>query len=331
MFAIDTGLDELLRGWEAAARERRERRLAVRDARRRRRRIATGLAAIALAAIVVALRSDGVGGLGPPRATFSEAAVAIGRPAGPDTLTALTADSPTDAEADPRLPRPTALSRAASWAGRRDGVASFAVVDSEGELHGHEQRGRYVSASVVKALLLAAELRRIARADLPVDGGTEALLRDMITWSDNEAADAIYAKVGDAGLHDLARRAGMRRFTVAGHWSNAQVTAADLARFFSRLDSLLPGRHRELGLGLLGSVVPEQSWGIPAAAGDAWAVRFKGGWRDTELGQLAHQGAELRERSGDRELAVAVLTDGQPSQGYAIATVAGIAKRLLDR
>ena len=48
----------------------------------------------------------------------------------------------------------------------------------------------------------------------------------MITISDNDAADAIYDRVGDAGLIAVAERAGMTRFTVAGYWGNAQIAAA---------------------------------------------------------------------------------------------------------
>ena len=149
----------------------------------------------------------------------------------------------------------------------------------------------------------------------------------MITYSDNAAADSIYYRVGDVGLYRVARAAGMPRFAVSGYWANAQITAADMARLFARLDAVMAGPEREFALGLLGSVISEQSWGVPDAAGERWAVRFKGGWRETERGSLVHQAAELR-RDG-RSLAIAVLTDGQPSQPYAIRTVRGVARRLL--
>jgi hypothetical protein len=57
-------------------------------------------------------------------------------------------------------------------------------------------------------------------------------------------------------------------------------------------------------------------------------VHFKGGWRATGLGELVHQAAWLRD--GDRRLAIAVLTDAQPTRPYAIHTVHGVAARLLD-
>jgi Beta-lactamase enzyme family len=227
----------------------------------------------------------------------------------------------------PAVPGGSAMRRAWRFARRRGGLVSIAVVDTRGRTRTREGGRLYASASVVKAMLLVAELRRRRGQGLPLDPLTEDLLGAMITYSDNDAADTIYRRVGDPGLVAVARSARMRRFTVAGHWGNAQVTAADLAHFFARLRRLLPRPYRRAGLGLLASVVPEQSWGMPRAARGNWTVYFKGGWRHTERGELVHQAAWLKH--GERKLAIAVLTDAQPSQVHAIHTVRGIADRLL--
>ena len=143
----------------------------------------------------------------------------------------------------------------------------------------------------------------------------------MITISDNGAADTIYNRVGDAGLNAAAKRAGMTQFTVAGYWGNAQIAAGDMARFFGDLDRQFPRRFREYAKGLLGSITESQRWGVPAVAGDRWAVRIKGGWLPDHA--LVHQAAELREREGARSLAIVVLTDEQPSFTYGVETVEG--------
>jgi Beta-lactamase enzyme family len=213
------------------------------------------------------------------------------------------------------------------FARRRGGAVSLAVIDTRGRLRGRAATRRYSSASIVKAMLLAAELRRLDRDGLELDGSTLELLAAMITRSDNDSADAIYARVGDAGLREVATAAGMRRFSVAVSWGYAQVTAADMARFFRRVRRLVPPRHRRTALHLLRSLTQEQRWGLPRAARGKWRVHAKGGWRATGTGQLVHQAAWLRR--GHREMSIAIMTDGQPSHLYGVHTVRGIANRLL--
>jgi beta-lactamase class A len=289
-----------------------------RDKPRLRRRIRPALVSLVLAAIAIGLMSSE---LGDDAAPLREQALAVARPG----------DKPRPQRAKPRppaaMPNVSAMRRAWRFARRRGGQVSIAVVDTKGRMRTRQGGRLYPSASVVKAMLLVAELRRLRQQGLSLDPVTQDLLEAMITYSDNNAADAIYQRVGDPGLVAIAQSARMRRFTVAGYWGNAQVTAADLAHFFSRLRRMLPRLHRRTGLRLLASVIPEQSWGVPRAARGSWTVYFKGGWRATDSGELVHQAAWLRD--GDRDLAIAVLTDAQPSQLHAIHTVRGIADRLL--
>ena len=226
-------------------------------------------------------------------------------------------------------PSASGVREAKQFVHTREGLVSFAAIDSRGRARGVAENRPYVSASVVKALLLAAELRRLESAGAGIDELTRTTLTQMITISDNDAADAIYARVGDAGLYAVANRTGMRSFTVSGYWANAQITAADMAAFMWNLDKAVPAGKRDFGLSILGEIVPQQSWGIPEAAGPHWDIRFKGGWRSTELGQLVHQAAALRHDDGSRT-AVAVLTDAQPTQTYGIESVRGVAERMLD-
>ncbi|MGH2983745.1 MAG: serine hydrolase, partial [Solirubrobacterales bacterium] len=203
---------------------------------------------------------------------------------------------------------------AAGW-----GDVSFAVVDAGGGLRGYEADRHYSSASASKALLLAAELRRLKDEGEPLDSTTKALLESMITYSDNDAGSGVYARVGDPGLEEVAERAGMRDFEVdPGFWGGAQITAADMARFYYRLERNLVGRYRDYGMALLASITSTQRWGIPTAAGGGWRVWFKGGWRPSgeegTTGAVTHQAALLVHRSGQR-LALAVLSNEAPGEG----------------
>jgi beta-lactamase class A len=231
-----------------------------------------------------------------------------------------------------RYPPRRAVEEAQSFIAAR-GDASFAVIDSRGRLQGYEADRQYSAASASKSLLLAAELLRLRREGEPLDSSTRSLLEPMITYSDNGAASGVYARVGDAGLEEVARRAGMRDFEVdPGFWGGAQITAADMARFFYRLPRNLAGRYRGYGLRLLASVTPTQRWGIPTAAGPGWRIWFKGGWRppgqEGTTGAVTHQAALLVHRSGHR-LALAVLTNEAPGTGAGYDAIEGVTARLL--
>jgi hypothetical protein len=309
---------ELLVQWEESLRRSRERRDAQRRTRRQwpsAGRVAVGATLVALvaAAILVPFDDSGGTGTGRPQRDGSWGPAAHRTEPGPP----------------PATPSAAGVREAERFVETREGLVSFAAIDSRGRMRGVAPDRPYVSASVVKALLLAAELRRLEGAGADIDESTRTLLTQMITFSDNNAADAIYARVGDAGLYEVAKRTGMHNFAVSGYWANAQITAGDMARFMWKLDDAVPAGNREFGLGVLGDIVAEESWGIPEAAGPHWAVRFKGGWRSTDLGQLVHQAAALRHEDGTRT-ALAVLTDAQPTQPYGIESVRGVAERVLD-
>jgi beta-lactamase class A len=236
----------------------------------------------------------------------------------------------------PRDPYPSsrAIRRAQEFAADRGDVA-FAVIDDSIGLRGYDPDLQFSSASVSKALLLAAELRRLERDGLPLDEETKELLEPMITYSDNRAADAVYAQVGDAGLEEVARRAGMRDFEATpGFWGGDQVTAADLARFFFRLEANLPGPHRAYAKALLARITPVERWGIPQAIGHGWSVWFKGGWRpageEDTSGAVTHQAALLVHRGGER-VALAVLTDETPGDATGYEAIEGVTERLLAK
>jgi beta-lactamase class A len=221
-------------------------------------------------------------------------------------------------------PSAAAIAKAIAWLKHRSGVTAVAVVDSDGVLHGWNQDRQFVTASVIKAMLLVEYLRTHAS----ISSSALVTLTPMIEVSDNNAAEAIYHVVGDSRLYALAKAAGMKHFAIYGQLFGAQLTAADQARFFYRLPGLVPKSHRKLALYLLSHVVSYQSWGIPAAARPrGWQVWFKGGWRGTDIGQLVHQVARLHK--GADTFSMAVFTDGDPSQGYGIETVEGVAARVL--
>jgi hypothetical protein len=240
------------------------------------------------------------------------------------------ADSPYrgTGDAPAGFPWRAAVAAAGRYLDRRDGSTAFATVDSEGRISGRHLHRSFASASVVKAMLLVAYLRMLAAEHRRLDDSSRALLAPMIQLSDNDAATAVFSLVGENRVWALARHIGMTDFSLYGYWSSAKISAVDQARFFFKLESSIPRRFRHYARHLLSHIVGYESWGIPAVARPrGWDVFFKGGWRGTDRGQLVHQVAWLQ-RPGLR-LAVAVLTDGDPTMGYGIETIEGVTARLL--
>ena len=219
------------------------------------------------------------------------------------------------------------MKSAIHFARRRTGAVAFALMDERGRIHGFHRGRRYPSASVVKAMLLVAYLRKGGVRHRRLHGSEKATLGPMIRRSDNTAATRTHNNVGNRGLRRLARRAGMKRFIPNSVWGGSQITARDQARFFFRIRGLIPERHRSYALGLLRRIVPGQRWGVPRANPEGWRVHFKGGWYPAGGGWRVNQAALLRR--GDRRLAIAVLTEGDPSLGYGATTISGVTRRLL--
>jgi hypothetical protein len=225
------------------------------------------------------------------------------------------------------FPLPSHVRSARNYLLGRRGVNAFAVIDSQGRLDGLHLHTTFVSASVVKAMLLVAYLRKLDAHHQGLTSSRKSILYPMIHVSDNSAATSIWRRVGDGRLYDLAHHAGMTDFSIVGIWANAQISASDQARFFFNMDGLIPHQFVGYARYLLSTIVSYQRWGIPHVADSHWHVFFKGGWRGTGRGQLVHQIGRL-ERS-KTTFAMAVLTDGDPSMGYGIDTIQGVTARLL--
>lgn len=215
---------------------------------------------------------------------------------------------------------------ARAYAARRHGSIAFDVRTARGTYGWHERR-TFPSASVLKAMLLVAYLDEHSVRHRALRSRERAVLAPMIRRSDNAAASSIFVQVGTARLRRLARRAGMRRFAPAAPiWGNSRIDAADQARFFYRIDSFVPKRHRRYAMFLLAHVVPSQRWGIGQVVPHGWRAYFKGGW-GSGTGRVDHQVALLTR--GDERVSLAILTYADGSHAYGKETLRGVAKRLM--
>jgi hypothetical protein len=223
-------------------------------------------------------------------------------------------------------PSPGAIAAAERFLDTREGRTSLAVVDSQGHLSGVHLYEPFQTASVVKVMMLVAYLQMLNAQRRDLRAADTSLLYPMIHISDNDAASAVLAIVGDGALARVARESGMGDYAPGvGWWAYTQTSAADQARFFFALDQLIPSRFYGYARGLLSGIEPSQSWGIPPLARPRWQVFFKTGALPSE--GLFNEVARL-ERPGVT-FTIAVFTSGDPSMSYGEQTIQGVAAVLL--
>lgn len=219
------------------------------------------------------------------------------------------------------------VAEARDWARERPGRVGFALVDERGRRHGWNTREAFPSASVFKAVALVAYLNSGRVRGRALTAREHARLGPMIRESANAPASWVRDVLGEAPIERAGRRAGMRDWDVVSPWGSSTLTAADGARFVRTFDEEVVERHREYARTLLATVVPEQRWGVPAAAPPGFTLMFKGGWRPTATGRLVNQVALLQ--AGETRIGLAVLSDGSERHERGVRTVEGVMKRLL--
>ena len=218
---------------------------------------------------------------------------------------------------------------AAALRGRADTVAVTVRDQVSGVTCALHPGWHFDSASVVKATVMAAVLRRAQEQRRDLTARERAELDAMITCSDNDAATALWNDLGRDRFAAFLALAGMTS-TLPGHadyWGLTQITATDEMRLLDVLtdrQDVLSARWRAYALGLMARVIPEQRWGAPFGAPpgvtarnkNGWLPRATRGWRVHSLGILTGAGRNYR---------MAVLTDDNPTMDYGVDTVQRVA------
>jgi beta-lactamase class A len=234
---------------------------------------------------------------------------------------------PASASAAPWFPH---IAKARAYAKTRHAATiGFQVKTAQGAWGWHAKR-TVPSASVLKAMLLVAYLRKSNVRHRPLTSSEKRVLSPMIRRSSNSAANTTLGWVGTSGLRRLAHAAHMKHFTpVTPVWGNSRINAEDQARYFYEIDKLMPKRHRRYGMYLLKHVVKSQRWGVGRVnLPSGWKLYFKGGW-GSGTGRIDNQVALLVHPRTKTRVSVAVMTYLDGSHPYGKETLRGIFKRLL--
>jgi hypothetical protein len=184
------------------------------------------------------------------------------------------------------------------------------------------------SASVAKVIILAALLHEVAASRGVLSASQAGLAREMITESDNVAANTLWDEVGRANLQRFLDLAGMTHTTLGPGilWGLTQATAPDELRLLTLLTSanpVLDRASRGYELRLMSDVIPAQRWGVPAGTGPGVTVHVKNGWLpNPRLWVVNSIGAFTSE---DGVYKIVVLSQDNPDMADGVALVQGVA------
>ena len=168
----------------------------------------------------------------------------------------------------------------------------------------------------------------------PISGEDQNLLTSMIEVSDNDAATALWNAVGGpAAIAKFNTSIGMTEttpsncLTCAGFpwpgWGLTTTTAADqitLLRHIIAPNSEIDQSNRDEAVDLLENVTVSERWGVSGGVPPGVNVALKNGW--VPLPDSLWQINSIGWINGDgRDYLIAVLTDGNPTEDYGIATI----------
>ena len=187
----------------------------------------------------------------------------------------------------------------------------------------------FASASIVKAIILAALLRWHQETGTPLSSWENHEAALMITQSDNDAATDLWDEACMSRLQHFLDLAEMDQTRLGddGYWGLTQATAHDemlLLKLLTRPNSVLTAASRAYQLGLMAQVISSQRWGTPAGAPAGAGVHVKNGWLPESSGWHVNSIGAFTGKG--RNYLIAVLTDDNPSEQYGIDTIEAVAR-----
>ncbi|MFJ4562365.1 serine hydrolase [Streptomyces caelestis] len=188
----------------------------------------------------------------------------------------------------------------------------------------------YDSASVVKVTVLATLLWDAKKTNRYLTDRENTLAKAMITKSDNAATSTLWKQLGMTKIKGFLAAAGMTQTKPGanGYWGLTQITVTDeqkLLKLLTAKNAVLSDNSRAYVLKLMGQVVSSQRWGTPygvpsgvtVAVKNGWLQRATNGWRVHSVGAF---------KGGGHDYMITVLTHGNSTMNYGIATIQAVAK-----
>ncbi len=195
---------------------------------------------------------------------------------------------------------------------------------------------RFDSASVVKAAILGALLRKAQAQHRSLTTHEKNLAWLMITQSDNAAATRLWNDVGRYRLQRFLDLAGMSQIVLgpSGYWGLTLVTAGDESLLLWLLldpNSVLTTANRHYELSLMAHVIASQRFGVPAGAPAGFTVHVKNGWAplpDAGDPWYVNSVGCFTRGDGTKDYSIVVLTHqpaAHPAMSYGVTTIEDVA------
>jgi hypothetical protein len=188
------------------------------------------------------------------------------------------------------------------------------------------------SASIVKAIIMAALLRWHQQTGTPLSSWEKSEATLMITQSDNDAATDLWDELGMDNLQDFLNLAGMgeTRLGQDGEWGLTQVTAHDemlLLKLLTAPNPVLDASSRSYQLGLMAQVTNWEAWGVTAGTPSGVAWHVKNGWLPDATGWHINSIGTFSGHGEDYMIAVlSDNTDMNDDEQYGINTIEDVAR-----
>ncbi len=196
----------------------------------------------------------------------------------------------------------------------------------------------WITASGAKVDILVTLLRQARASHRRLSAWERDTAVDMITHSDNRAADALYSRIGGASALEATYGKLRMRDTTPGpgmYWGGTTTSPADRVRLMTALVQGAAGLHeddRRYVLQLMENVEREQRWGISAAARPGDHVALKNGWTPRPFVHNTWAVTSYGHVYGaDHDYVLSVQTDVQPDMGVGMATIEHISRMISDR
>jgi hypothetical protein len=185
-------------------------------------------------------------------------------------------------------------------------------------------------ASIAKVDILATVLHEAQQNGTILSPQQQQLAAGAIEESDNRDAQALWWDAGgNPGIAAFNAEIGMTQTILdpQGIWGHYETTARDQIRLLEHV--ALPNRilgypARSYELGLMHHIDPVQDWGVSGGVLAPATAALKNGWLPLGSGWEINSIGQVSGRH--RDYLLAVLTSGDPSMSYGVATVDGISQ-----